>query len=96
MIVPTWVFTFLITVLVLILLIVVVVLLILLLTYYKGVEMPNPNDYDDRDSFMEACIPMRISEGDSQERAVAACSGMWDNKSEVFKGIIFKDEPSSK
>ena len=91
MFVPQWVLTFLITLFVLVLVIVVVLILIVIF-HIKGVVMPNPNSYDTREAFMEACVPMRIEEGDDQDRAVAVCSSMWDNKSEVFKGAIFKHE----
>lgn len=43
--------------------------------------MPNPIDYDNREDFMEACIPIVMDEnGGDRDQAVAQCSGMWDDK----------------
>lgn len=92
---PHWVWNFVIAVFVILLFYCVVVVFMFILFHLKGEVMPNPNAYDNRDDFMQACIPMRIDEGDTQERATAVCSSMWDNKEDqkkLFKGIIFKNE----
>ena len=57
--------------------------------------MPDPANYDNESDWMAACVPTRIDEGDSQDRAVAACLGMWRNKEEkekqeIFAGLIKK------
>jgi hypothetical protein len=43
-------------------------------------KMPNPSDYKDRESFMNACIPHVMGEGKTKEQAAGQCSGMWDSK----------------
>jgi len=44
--------------------------------------MPDPMDYDDKDKWMEACIPKMIDEGKPQDQAVAACNSMWESRGE--------------
>lgn len=39
--------------------------------------MPNPGDFDNEKDWMGACVPMRITEGDDQDQAVAVCMAMW-------------------
>jgi len=39
--------------------------------------MPNPSDYDDKDKWMAACVPVRKEEGDKQDEAVATCLSTW-------------------
>lgn len=41
--------------------------------------LPNPSDFDDRDSFMSACVPAVIDEGKTPDEAVAVCSTLWDD-----------------
>jgi hypothetical protein len=54
--------------------------------------MPNPENYDNEDDWMSACVPTRIEEGDDQDQAVAVCLSMWRNKKEeLFRGAIFKE-----
>lgn len=47
--------------------------------------MPNPNEYDNKDEWMKACVPMRMDEGDDNDQAVAVCMGMWERKGEAAK-----------
>ena len=42
--------------------------------------MPNPNEYDDEESWMKVCVPKMIGEGKEQDQAVAACMSMWKDK----------------
>ncbi len=42
---------------------------------------PDPALYNTESSFMAACVPQVISEGKSQEQAVAQCSSIWKNRS---------------
>ncbi|HUW09837.1 MAG TPA: hypothetical protein VM537_08905, partial [Anaerolineae bacterium] len=39
--------------------------------------MPNPSDYDDKDKWMAACVPVRIDEGNKQDQAIAVCLSIW-------------------
>lgn len=62
--------------------------------------MPNPSDYDNREDWMSACIPAMMDEGYDQDRAVAACSNIWDNKSNIDESIedaveSYLDDPLS-
>ena len=43
--------------------------------------MPDPNDFEDKDKFMEVCIPKLMDEGRENDQAVAICSSMWEKKS---------------
>lgn len=43
--------------------------------------MPNPDDYEDEEDWMDACVPARIDEGDDEDQAVAACINIWDERS---------------
>ncbi len=43
--------------------------------------MPNVSDYSTEKEWMGACVPKLVEEGKDQEQAVAACSGMWAEKS---------------
>jgi HK97 family phage prohead protease len=47
--------------------------------------MPNPNNYDNREDYMKACVPIVIGEGLTDEQAVGKCEGMWDNKGKETK-----------
>ena len=51
--------------------------------------MPDPNDYEDEDKWMAACVPTRIEEGDDQDQAVAVCMSMW-KKHQEGKALDFK------
>ncbi|MEE8489372.1 MAG: phage portal protein [Acidimicrobiia bacterium] len=42
---------------------------------------PDPASFGTESAFMAACVPQVISEGKSQEQAVAQCSSMWENRS---------------
>jgi hypothetical protein len=43
--------------------------------------MPNPEDYDSKDSWMDACMhEVKTVEGKPQDQAVAQCLSMWRNK----------------
>lgn len=43
--------------------------------------MPDPKDYDDKQSFMGACMhQVKTKEGKPQDQAVAQCLSMWRNK----------------
>ncbi len=45
--------------------------------------MPDPNDYDNKEEFMDECIPQVIEEGTAEDgsQAFAICNSMWNNKS---------------
>lgn len=45
--------------------------------------MPNVSEFDDEKSWMSACVPVRIQEGDEQEEAVAVCMNMWKHKNDA-------------
>jgi hypothetical protein len=47
--------------------------------------MPDPNDFDDEDSFLEVCIPAVMDEGKDQKAAVGQCKGMWRNRKKTKK-----------
>jgi len=47
--------------------------------------MPNPNDFDNEEKWMGACVPQMMGEGKPNEQAVAACSAMWVNKMDALK-----------
>lgn len=43
--------------------------------------MPNPEDYDNKDSWMDACMhQVKKVEGKPQDQAVAQCLSMWRNR----------------
>lgn len=44
--------------------------------------MPNPKDYNNKDDFIKACIPIVLKEGTAKDndQAVAICNSMWDKK----------------
>ena len=42
--------------------------------------MPDPSNYDNREDWLEACIPTMIDEGREQDQAVAACMQMWRDR----------------
>jgi len=42
--------------------------------------MPEPMMEEDKDKYMERCIPQVMGEGKDQDQAVAQCQGMWDDK----------------
>jgi phage I-like protein len=46
----------------------------------KELQMPDPKNFQDRESWLQTCIPAVINEGKSQEQATAQCVSMWDNK----------------
>ena len=49
--------------------------------------MPEPKNYKDEDSWMEACVPEVKGEGKDQDQAVAQCMSMWkerDKQDEKF------------
>lgn len=51
--------------------------------------MPDPNDYDNRNDFLEACIPIVMDEnGGDREAAVGQCEGMWDNRDKSIVDIV--------
>lgn len=54
--------------------------------------MPNPANYDNREEWMAACIPIAMEEGRERDQAVAMCSSMWENRSETI--IEIDDELS--
>lgn len=56
--------------------------------------MPNPNDYDNMEDFMRACVSTRIAEGDKRDRAVAACISIWRNRNKAIGKIGESDESS--
>lgn len=45
--------------------------------------MPDPNNYQNEDEWMAACVPVRIEEGDEQDQAVAVCMSMWRERKSV-------------
>jgi len=55
--------------------------------------MPDPKKYDSQDDWMAACVPVRIDEGDKQDRAVAACLNIWRNRN---KEIEMEEEVKDK
>jgi hypothetical protein len=44
--------------------------------------MPSPKDYDNKEDFIKACIPIVIKEGTAKDnnQAIAICNSMWDKK----------------
>ncbi len=46
----------------------------------KGLEMPKPNDFNDKNEWMKVCVNQFVGEGKSQDQAVAQCLEMWQNK----------------
>lgn len=51
--------------------------------------MPDPNDFDNRNDFLEACIPTVMDEnGGDREAAVGQCEGMWDNRDKSVVNIV--------
>ena len=61
--------------------------------------MPDPSEYDDKDKFMEVCIPKVLEDGTAKDndQAVAICASMWEKKS--IKAVTKKegdgDHPAS-
>lgn len=47
--------------------------------------MPDIAQFDDREKWLEACIPAMVGEGRGEEQAVAACSSMWADKMDAAK-----------
>lgn len=45
--------------------------------------MPDVANYDNQEDWMEACVPVRIEEGDEQDQAVAVCLKMWRNRNKA-------------
>jgi len=45
--------------------------------------MPDPNEFDNKDDFMEKCVPMVIAEGKDNDQAVAICMNMWTDKKSI-------------
>lgn len=68
----------------------------------EELKMPNPNDFDNRQDFLEECIPTVMGENDGdREAAIGQCEGMWDNRDKgknsagdmvVIDESIFKKE----
>jgi hypothetical protein len=50
-----------------------------------GETMPNMKDFDNQDDWMKACVPRMMEEGKDNEQAVAACMGMWAEKTDAAK-----------
>lgn len=50
--------------------------------------MPDVADYDDKDKWMAACVPIRIEEGDEQERAVAVCLNIWRDRNKAMDNAL--------
>ena len=42
--------------------------------------MPDVNEYQNEDEWMAVCVPKRMSEGEDNDQAVAACMAMWQEK----------------
>ena len=42
--------------------------------------MPDPANYDNRDDWLEVCIPTAIDEGRERDQAVAMCMQMWRDR----------------
>jgi hypothetical protein len=44
--------------------------------------MPDPKNYDSKDEFVKACVPIVIKEGTAKDgaQATAICNSMWENK----------------
>lgn len=50
--------------------------------------MPNPNDFDNRQDFLDACIPTVMEEnGGDREAAIGQCEGMWDDRDKDGHGV---------
>lgn len=47
--------------------------------------MPNPSEYEDKEEWMNVCVPKMMGEGKDNEQAVAACMGMWIDKQDAAK-----------
>lgn len=43
----------------------------------KKLTEVSPNDYENQDSFMSACVSKLKGEGKSADKAVEMCNGMW-------------------
>ncbi len=57
--------------------------------------MPDPNNYESESEWMSACVPVRVSEGDDNDQAVAVCMNMWRNKGKAMTNelkAISKDD----
>ena len=48
--------------------------------------MPDPNDYENQEAWMEACVPTRIDEGEEQDQAVAVCLNIWRERKSIRSG----------
>lgn len=51
-------------------------------TVARAYERPDPADYDNKDDFVKACIPLVLEEGsaEGQDHAIAMCNSMWENR----------------
>jgi len=47
--------------------------------------MPNPERNEKKSDFIKRCVPQLISEGKSQDQAVAVCYAMWEKHEENMK-----------
>ena len=52
--------------------------------------MPNVEEYESQDEWMNACIPAMLEEGRERDEAVAACGSMWGDK-KTFYGMPMAD-----
>ncbi len=51
--------------------------------------MPDPNDFDNRQDFLDACIPTVMEEnGGDRDAAVGQCEGMWDGRDKGLVDIV--------
>lgn len=52
--------------------------------------MPEPNENESREEFLERCIPQVIEEGKEQDEAVAICNSLYENKNKRYKLLEIK------
>lgn len=49
--------------------------------------MPEIENYNDENEWMNYCVPKRIAEGDEQDQAVAVCMSIWNEKSKAMPTV---------
>lgn len=50
--------------------------------------MPEPENYENEDDWMAACVPVRIDEGDDQKQAVAVCLNIWRERKSIDPAAV--------
>jgi hypothetical protein len=55
---------------------------------WREPKMPDPSDFDNRQDFLDACIPTVMDEnGGDREAAIGQCEGMWDDRKKEGHGV---------